>query len=293
MPNAFQTVGLIGRQRQEDISDTLLALKQLLELRQVHVIFETETAQHLADASLNVFDREQLGNHCDLIIVVGGDGNLLSATRIAISNNIPILGINRGRLGFLTDVLPKELNVRINEILDGQYVEEQRFLLTVTVEYQEQIIGTDIALNDVVLTHSDMSNMIEFSININNQFVCSQRSDGLIVATPTGSTAYALSGGGPILHPDLDAIVLVPMFAHTLSARPIAIEANSKIMINTINTNNIHPILRCDGHARIDNIPPGASFRIQKKTETLRLIHPQNYNYFATLRMKLGWNTKL
>lgn len=292
MPKPFKTIGLIGRQRKEDISDTLLALKNLLLERKLAIIVETETATWFSAGKLPTCPRDQLGKKCDLIIVVGGDGSLLNAARAGIDDQTPLLGINRGHLGFLTDINPNELEAKVNEVLDGRYIEEQRFVLSADIEYNKEKIASDIALNDVVLMPGDVAHMIEFSIAIDDQFVCSQRADGLIAATPTGSTAYALSGGGPIMHPHLDAVVLVPMFPHTLSSRPLVISANSKIKITIGAENETAPRLSCDGQARL-TVPIGADIHIHKKAEKLQLIHPKDYNYFATLREKLHWSTKL
>lgn len=288
----FKTVGLMGRQRKEDISDTLLALKQFLQSRKIAVIVEHETANWFPIGGLATYPRDTLGKHCDLIIVVGGDGSLLNAARAATLQQTPLLGINRGRLGFLTDIHPQELTTKVAAVLDGHYIEEQRFLLSAEIKHEERWIARDIALNDMVLMPGDVAHMIEFSLNIDEQFVCSQRADGLITATPTGSTAYALSGGGPILHPGLDAIVLVPMFPHTLSSRPLVVPAKSAIKITIDQQNETCPCFSCDGQTRIP-IPLGASIHIKKMEKKLSLIHPLDYNYFTTLREKLHWNTKL
>lgn len=292
MKKTFQTIGLIGRQRKEDITDSLQALKNLLQTQRLEVILDEETAGFFAGQRLPVYPREALGKHCDLIIVVGGDGSLLNAARACLPYNVPVLGINRGRLGFLTDIKPDEITTKVAEVLAGRYIEEQRFLLGVEIRYQNKTLASDIALNDVVLLPGDVAHMIEFSIAINDQFVCAHRADGMIVATPTGSTAYALSGGGPILHPGLNAVALVPMFPHTLSARPIVVDADSTIKIAIADTNEKSPRLSCDGQVPVE-IALGAALHIRKKQQTLRLIHPEDYNYFETLRSKLHWNTKL
>lgn len=292
MQKPFKTVGLIGRQRKEDISDTLLSLTKLLQDLQLGIVVEDETAKHFPSNKLPTYNRHEFGKHCDLIIVVGGDGSLLNAARAAIHHHTPVLGINRGRLGFLTDINPSELTEGVSAVLAGEYIEENRFLLTAQVEYNGEKIAQDMALNDVVLLPGNVSHMIEFEIVINGQFVCSQKADGLIVATPTGSTAYALSGGGPILHPNLDAVVLVPMFPHTLSARPIVIPGNSEIKLIVAKSNETCPRLSCDGQERIP-LQPGTIVVITKKNEQLRLIHPIDYNYFETLRTKLHWSKKL
>lgn len=289
MARSFKTIGLIGRQRKEDISDTLLAIKELLQQRHQPAVVESETATWFSAGDLATYSRDELGAHCDLMIVVGGDGSMLHAVRASLAHQTPILGINRGRLGFLTDIHPRELTTKIAAVLDGHYIEEQRFLLSAEIEYQAEILAKDLALNDVVLMPGDVAHMIEFAIAIDDQFVCGQRADGLIVATPTGSTAYALSGGGPILHPQLDAMVLVPMFPHTLSNRPLVVAGNSTIKITIAGDNESAPRLSCDGQTRIP-VPLDAHITIRKHPKALRLIHPVDYKYFETLREKLGWS---
>lgn len=285
----FKTIGLIGRQRKEDITDTLLALIQLLEEQLLNIVFETETAQLLKINSYSHYQRNELGKHCDLIVVVGGDGSLLNAARAAIDFNTPILGINRGRLGFLTDIHPSELSAKVSAVLAGHYQNEHRFLLDIEILQDNKIIEKNIALNDVVLMPGEAVHMIEFSTYIDDQFMLKQHADGLIVATPTGSTAYSLSGGGPILHPKLEAIVVVPMFPHTLSARPIVISSDHTITIEIDSSNESAPNLSCDGQTRI-SAPINSKIRIKRKAQLLNLIHPVDYNYFDTLRKKLHWS---
>lgn len=291
MTAPFKTIGLMGRQRKEDITDTLLALKNLLKQRHLSMVIENETANYLPKDNLPIYSRDELGKHCDLIIVVGGDGSLLNAARTAMDHHTPVLGINRGRLGFLTDIRPAELETKVSEVLEGKFIEEKRFLLDIQIKQKNKLLAQAIALNDAVLTPGNIAHMIEFATLINNEFMLSQYADGLIIATPTGSTAYALSGGGPILHPQLDAIVLVPMFPHTLSARPIVLAGNSTITIEIADTNETAPRLSCDGQALV-TVPLGAHIHIHKKPEQLRLIHPVDYKYFETLRAKLHWGTK-
>jgi NAD+ kinase len=287
----FKTIGIIGRVRNPGVKETLKTLIDfLLGLNQA-IIIETETAESLDNITLPRVTREQLGSQCDLLIVVGGDGSLLSAAHAVVNNETPLLGINRGSLGFLTDIHPTELK-KIDAILHGEYVLEKRFLLTATIDLHDQRIGQDNALNEVALIPNMVPHILEFEIYIDDKFVCSQNSDGLIVATPTGSTAYALSGGGPILHPQLDAIVLVPMFPHTLSSRPIVVEGNQRINIIVSPNNTTSPRLTCDGQAYI-NAPAGCNIAIHKKAQSLHLIHPLDYNYYETLRSKLHWGKKL
>ncbi|MDR3492066.1 MAG: NAD(+) kinase [Gammaproteobacteria bacterium] len=292
MAITFKTIGIIGRVRNSGVKETLNALVNYLCESGVKVIIESETAESLTDSTLPTIARGELGKHCDLLIVVGGDGSLLNAAHAVVDHETPVLGINRGSLGFLTDILPTELD-KIKSILQGEYKLEKRFLLSSHIELNGKLIGQGDALNEVAVIPNVVPHMLEFEIYIDDQFVCSQNSDGLIVATPTGSTAYALSGGGPILHPQLDAIVLVPMFPHTLSSRPIVIEANQRItIIISPNDSDSSARLTCDGQAYITT-PANSRITIQKKTKQLHLIHPLDYNYYETLRSKLHWGKKL
>lgn len=291
MASQFKTVGIYGRVRSPGVIDSLKALIAFLRLHQQDFVVELETGQPLNDSSLTLVEHEKLSTSCDLIIVVGGDGSLLRAAHAVVRNEIPVIGINRGRLGFLTDIHPTELE-KVKAILDGDYILEKRFLLTAHIERHGEFLGESDALNEVALIPDSMPHMNEFEIYIDDQFVCSQHSDGMIIATPTGSTAYALSGGGPILHPHLDAMVIVPMYPHSLSMRPIVIEGNQRITV-VVTPNNTHsPRLTCDSQNFIQT-PPGSHVTIQKKPERLHLIHPLDYSYYETLRSKLHWGHKL
>jgi len=291
MPTAFHKVILFGkRHREKAMVSTLLRLIQHLENKKIEIIIEKETAEICGIKNHKTADENQLAGLGDLIIVVGGDGSLLSAARAAASQHLPVLGINRGKLGFLTDIAPNALN-EIDDILAGKYLQEKRFLFQTDIIRDDKILYQQTALNDVVLLPGDIAHMIEFSIEIDQELVCVQRADGLIIATPTGSTAYALSGGGPILHPSLDAVVLVPMFPHKLTSRPIVISGNSKIKILINKQTKALPRLSCDGQARL-NLKPEDIIAIYKLPESLNLIHPMGYQYFATLRDKLQWESK-
>ena len=289
MSKIFSKIGLIGRQGMRDVSDTLLAVLDYLQAQNLKVLVEEETAKFLKGRSCDYFSREHLKGKVNLLIVVGGDGSLINAAHSAVAHGVPVLGVNRGRLGFLTDIRPQDLKEKIGEVLAGNYQEEERFLLNATVTLRDKEVQSGVALNEVVLTLGKEARMIEFSITIDEQFVCAQQADGLIISTPTGSTAYALSGGGPILHPQLDALVLIPMFPHTLSARPIVVSAKSHIVIHVDTHRQSPPSLSYDGQARL-SVPVGAKISIRKNSKSLRLIHPLDYNYFETLRTKLHWN---
>ena len=291
MSSQFKVVGVVGRVKNPGVTATLKALISYLRSLNQTVLVDAETASSIDDASLTCISKEELSKQCNLLIVVGGDGSLLHAAHTVVNSEIPILGVNRGRLGFLTDIHPTELE-KIKAILDGDYILEKRFLLTATVEQHGKILGQSTALNEVALIPDSVPHMYEFEIYIDDQFVCSQDSDGVIVATPTGSTAYALSGGGPILHPSLDAIVIVPMFPHTLSIRPIVIKGNQRLTIVVTPNNTATPRITCDGQAFIST-PPGSHITINKNPQHLHLIHPIDYDYYETLRSKLHWGHKL
>lgn len=291
MAASFDTIGIFGRVRNPGVVATSKTLIDFLRSLDKTVLVEAETAASLADPAIAPTSKEELCQRCNLLIVVGGDGSLLHAAHDVIDANIPILGINRGRLGFLTDIHPAEF-AKIRAILDGDYFLEKRFLLTTTVELHGKHLGSGNALNEVALIPDTVPHMTEFEIYVDKQFVCSQNSDGIIVATPTGSTAYALSGGGPIVHPRLDAMVMVPMFPHTLSLRPIVIEGNSQITIVITPNNTKIPRITCDSRSFIPT-PPGAHITIRKKPEQLQLVHPCDYDYYESLRSKLHWGQKL
>jgi NAD+ kinase len=291
MVSQFNIIGIYGRVKNPGVIETLKALINFLHSINQEIVLDPETAELIEDKSLARIPRGELSKHCNLLIVVGGDGSLLHAAHAIVNDEIPVLGINRGSLGFLTDIRPTDLQ-KIKAILEGDYILEKRFLLNATVEYQGKIVGRSEALNEVALIPDSVPHMNEFEIYIDDQFVCSQNSDGIIIATPTGSTAYALSGGGPILHPQLDATVIVPMFPHTLSIRPIVIEGHQRITITITPNNTTTPRLTCDSQAYI-NTPPGSQIHIYKKPQQLHLIHPLDYDYYETLRSKLHWGRKL
>lgn len=284
----FSSVGLIGRPDSESTQYSLQRLINFLEKQDIKVFIDEESSTVLPDCKLEIQTRLSLAEQCDLIIVVGGDGSLLSAARAFAGYKVKLLGINRGRLGFLTDISPEEIEYKVGEVLDGHYLTEKRFMLNSRVQRDEQVISEGIALNDVVFHPGKFIRMIEFELFIDNEFVYRQRSDGLIVSSPTGSTAYALSGGGPIMHPRLDAIVLVPMNPHTLSSRPIVVSADSSIQILVSHSNHLEPHITCDGQTHVVT-QAGDIIEIQKSKRSLQLIHPQDHNFYETCRTKLGW----
>lgn len=284
----FRRIGLVGRLGSEQAQTSLHRLITYLKQVGVDVLLDDEIAPSMPDAGVQTAHREVLADNCDLVIVVGGDGSLLSAARVMVRTGVPILGINRGRLGFLTDIKPDEIEEKVGEVLAGDYLTERRFLLTSSVYRDGKPIASGDALNDVVIHPGQFIRMIDFELYIDDEFVYRQRSDGLIISTPTGSTAYALSGGGPIMHPKLDAMVLVPLNPHTLSSRPIVVNGNSEIKLLVVATNLVQPHVTCDGQNHVIT-EAGDEILVRKKPETLRLIHPPNHNFYETCRTKLGW----
>jgi NAD+ kinase len=291
MASIFHNIGILGRVKNPGVKETVKALTQHLIGLSQNFLVEVETAESLDNPDLKTIQRERIGHECDLLIVVGGDGSLLHAAHAIVNQHVPVVGINRGSLGFLTDIRPADLE-KITAILQGKYTLEKRFLLTAEIHLNDDKLGKDHALNEVVIIPDSVPHMIQFEIYIDKQFVCSQNSDGLIIATPTGSTAYALSGGGPILHPQLDAIVLVPMFPHSLNNRPIVVEGNCQIDIIITPNNKASPRLSCDGRDYLTT-PIGSRISVVKNSQALNLIHPLDYNYYETLRTKLHWGKKL
>lgn len=291
MSGPFKRIGLFAKHNTNTVADTFEKLIHFLKKRGHTLIIESLSATLVPNHGCPEISYDNLGQDCDLVIVVGGDGSLLNAARVVVPHNVPMLGVNRGRLGFLADILPDEMERQLNAILEGDFSKEFRSLLTAKIIRDDKVIANNNALNDIVLYSGSLARMFEFEISINQTFVSLESSDGLITATPTGSTAYALSGGGPILYPTLQAIVLVPMFPHTLSSRPLVVEDSSVISLLVTRNNDMCPKLSGDGQWHFD-LKPGDVIEIQKHSQELVLIHPKDYDYFSVLREKLGWHTR-
>jgi len=289
MTKHFKTIGIIGRYGDPGISPTILEVSEHVQKLGLHVLLDEGTAELVREHKLDVASRQNIGRRCDLVIVVGGDGTLLNAARSLAEYGVSLLGVNRGRLGFLTDISPAQLGERLDEILHGKYAPEERLLLRTYIEREGQNISESCAFNDVVVHKWDVARMIEFRTYINDQYVNTMRSDGLIVATPTGSTAYSLSGGGPILHPALQAMVLVPICPHTMSNRPIVVDAASVIRIEVSDRTRSPAQITCDGQINL-GLVSGDHIIIRREEKPVRLIHPIDHNYFDVLRAKLRWS---
>lgn len=287
----FQRIGIIIKRGDQRVAGTLDRLVTYLQAKSIETVIESDSAPALTAVGIGHVDRDTLGRTCQLVIVIGGDGTFLSAARSLVDYDVPLLGINVARLGFLTDLNPLELSEPLEAILAGSFQEEWRFLLETSIVRADTNVFQATALNDVVVHKSNIARLIEFETHIDSHLVYRQRSDGLIVSTPTGSTAYALAGGGPILHPGLDAIVLVPICPHTLTNRPLVVDIDSRIQIVLGEGDQAEGHLTCDGQTAVQ-LRPGDQVVIETKPRRLHLIHPPGYDYFATLRSKLGWNSE-
>jgi len=286
----IKTIGIIAKDKSSAVKQTVTRLVEFLIQKKCNIVYDNST-EGLVE-NVNIVNRNELAKQSDLAVVVGGDGTFLSAVRSLADHNIPVLGINLGRLGFLVDISPDDMLQHLEQIMRGEYVDECRFLLQTQVERNGEVISQADAFNDVVVHIRDVARMIEFNTYINGQFVNYQRADGLVVSTPTGSTAYALSSGGPLLHATLDAMVLVPICPHTLTNRPLVINADSKVEIIIGESKQSTSQVTFDGQTAFD-VKPGDKIVIQKKQSNIHLIHPASYDYYEILRAKLHWSEQL
>ncbi len=285
----FQNIGLIAKRGNPQVKKCLEVVVNFLRERRLNIVIDASSARLLSKTDLNIAaNTEALGIHCDLVVVIGGDGTLLQAARLLAKHDVCLLGVNLGRLGFLTDLSPSEIVKYLGEILDGAFLEEDRFLIYGEVYRDKQCLSHCNGLNDIVIHRGNTSHMLTFETTINGHFVNRQRADGLVVATPTGSTAYALSAGGPLIHPSLNALVLVPICPHTLSSRPLVVDGDSCIQITIVHEQTGQTQLNGDG-VLCHTLMPGDRIVIEKR-RYIRLIHPQGHDHYATLRGKLDWS---
>ena len=283
----FSTIGIFCKEEDDRIKATLKTLHDFLVAENFKIVAEKNAANYL---NIPVMDSQDFCDCIDLAIVVGGDGTLLKAGRLLSDKNIPVIGINLGRLGFLVDISPDEITKQLTLMLDGKYTIEERSLLHAEAFRNNKSLGEGNALNDVVVHVRNDIRMIEFTTHVDNTFVNTQRADGIVVSTPTGSTAYSLSGGGPILHPGLNAVVLVPICPHTLSHRPVVISNSCKINITLNESRDVNARVSFDGQSNID-LQAGDNIVIRNKSQKLKLMHPESYDYYHILRNKLGWSS--
>jgi NAD+ kinase len=287
----FHNVALIGKHKAHEIAEPLLRLAAFLSSRNLTVTVDSLTAEHLADIPYPVLTLEEMAGVVDLAIVIGGDGTMLNIARTLSPHQIPLVGVNQGRLGFLTDLTLDNMQESIAAMLDGKFVTEQRLLLSAHVLRNDVEVFSGLAFNEVVVHRSNnVSSMIEFEVRVDGEYLYNQRADGLIVATPTGSTAYAMSAGGPILHPSLDVIELVPVCPHSLSNRPIVVKSSSVLEILMHRTEDIR--VRFDSHTHCD-LRLHDKVIVTRHPEPACLLHPVGHSYYHTLREKLLWNQTL
>jgi NAD+ kinase len=290
MANAFKTIALIGKYKSPEIAGPLLQLSSFLQSRGVRVVVDPVTAAHVANNNLEVMSLEEAGRQADLAIVVGGDGTMLNIARTLAPYDVALVGVNQGRLGFLTDISIGTMLETIGAMLEGNFVEEARMLIASQVLRGDVTLLDVLAFNDASISKGADGGLIELEVRVNGQFVYKLRADGLIVATPTGSTAYALSAGGPILHPALSMFSLVPVCPHTLSNRPIALDSNVNIevLMHRCADARVH----FDSHSHCE-LQPGDRVRVARYPRSIRLLHPVGHNYFHMLREKLHWSESL
>ncbi|HTG98014.1 MAG TPA: NAD(+)/NADH kinase [Burkholderiales bacterium] len=269
---SFRRIALIGKPRSAESESSLQQLREFLRKRGCEVLPEGENAGSAK---------------ADLAIVIGGDGTMLAAARDLVRHHVPLVGINQGRLGFMTDIGLHDMQTGIGAILDGKYAIEERSLLDAEITRAGKSMLRTIALNEAVIGKGSQGRLIEFELRVDDEFVYRLRADGIIVATPTGSTAYALSAQGPILHPAVPALTLVPLNPHTLSARPVSV--SDRCRIDIVMVHSIDARAHFDGLA-LHDMAEGDHLILQRSADAVRFVHPPGYHYFATLREKLGWS---
>lgn len=282
----FQTIGIISRPRRSNLVVVVPPLLKWLEARRIQALIDEETAQCLPDGSKGL-PRQRVADASQLLLVLGGDGTMLAAARLAAPRGIPILPINMGSLGFLTSFTLEELHPALDDTLEGRFSLSERVMISAELDRAGKVIDTQRVLNDVVINKGALARMIELELHIDGAFVCRYRSDGLIIASPTGSTAYSLSAGGPIVHPAVESFVVTPICPHTLSDRPLVVPDSSSIVMK-LSGDTESVFLTLDGQRGIP-LQPTDMVRISRAKEPLMLIYPSKKSYFEILRSKLKW----
>jgi NAD+ kinase len=288
MNNSFSRIALVGKVEDSRVADSLALLAAHLLARGLAVSVDRDAAVASLPEALERRPVRELGRDADLIVAVGGDGTMLFAAQLALARGVPLLGVNRGRLGFLTDVLPDDMIASVDAVLEGRYESDRRELLAAALSQPDCLPVTGRALNDVVAQRQESGRMVELEVWIDGSFVNTHGGDGLVVASSTGSTAYALSCGGPIIHPSLGAVVIAPISPHTLSDRPIVVKRESRIEIRLVARSGARALVTCDS-ARIGDLEIGSRLEIGPAAEHITLLHPKGHDYFRLLRSKLHW----
>jgi NAD+ kinase len=287
MLRKFKTVGLFGRFHEANVAEPAAALIAHFQRHGIVVLVAADSPETKAVAAAKRVPETELGTRIDLAVAIGGDGTLLHAARRVAAHDVPLIGVNRGRLGFLTDILPEQMLDAVDAVLAGDHLVETRIMLTAQIgpAAERQPL---LALNDIAIQKGETGRMLDFITTVDGSYVNTHRGDGLIVATPTGSTAYALSCGGPIIQPNVDALVMVPICPHTLSDRPIVLTGGSTIEVRVESDVADEALVACDG-APIGRIPSETPVTIRRAEQTVTLLHPRDYNYYELLRSKLNW----
>jgi NAD+ kinase len=280
----FSRIALIGKLGSPEIAASLRELIVLLEKRGCEALVEKETAAELGAQGL---DYAALGSRADLAVIIGGDGTMLAAARNLVRHHVPVVGVNLGRVGFMTDIGHRDMQSGIATILEGNYTMEERTVLDAEIVRDGESVLRTLALNEAVVGKGAQGRLIEFDLSVDGEYIYTLRADGMIVATPTGSTAYALSAQGPILHPAVRALALVPLNPHTLSARPVSISDSCAMEISLVRA--LDARAHFDGLALADMLE-GDRLRLRRSADVVRFVHPPGYRYFATLRAKLHWS---
>jgi NAD+ kinase len=279
---------LVGRFSDARVAESVNALIAHLVSRQVEVIVSTETTYSGDPAGILRMPEKDIGANADLVIAIGGDGTLLYAAGLVARHKVPLLGVNRGRLGFLTEVMPQDMFPCINAALEGTLTPDERPLLAACLKYADGRVAETLALNDVVMQKLVTGRMLDFETHVNGTYVNTHEGDGIVVASPTGSTAYALSCGGPIVEPHLDVLVVAPICPHTLSDRPIVVSARSQIEVKLLERPETRAQVTCDGIV-LGELVPGDRLTIRAAAERVTLLHPAGHDYYTLLRSKLHW----
>jgi NAD+ kinase len=292
MSHSFQSIALVGNAKDLRVAECMLGLAGHFHSRGVRALVDPSVGLAFRPDSVLPCPEQSFATRADLIIAIGGDGTLLYAARLVAGHSVPLLGVNRGRLGFLTDISPTSMLEDVDSVLAGRYSEDRRSLLSALLEKAGAPPGTEavraLALNDVVVNKWETGRTMEFETSINGRFVNSHGGDGMVIATATGSTAYALSCGGPIVEPDLDVWVLAPISPHTLSDRPIVVRAGSKIQLRMSDRFESRAQVTCDGTA-IGDLEQGDNLYVESAGAQITLLHPPGYDYYRLLRSKLHW----
>ena len=285
-PQRFRHAAIVGKPQAQGSRELIEEVARFLSQQGLDVCLESATAKATGITAYDALDAAQLGQRCDLTVVVGGDGTMLGIARELAQFDMPLIGINQGRLGFITDIPVDRFREALAPMVRGEFEEEHRAMLHASVWRGDDCIFTSVALNDVVVSRSATAGMVELRVDVGDEFVANMRADGLIVASPTGSTAYALSAGGPILHPGIGGWLLVPNASHTLSNRPIVLPDDGEVRITVVSGRDVSANFDMQSLASLQH---GDQVRMKRSVHRVRFLHPKGWSYYATLRRKLRW----